>query len=310
MPIAPVSRASRLFVILNPSAGSYRAGEVHVALERHFACDDGTCDVHQTSGAEDLARLAREAAGRGCDVVVAAGGDGTVSAVAGGLVGTGARLGILPMGTGNVLARELGLPLALEEAVALLAGPHATTALDALKVGDRYFFTQVGVGLDALMIRGTRTEHKKRFGRLAYLWTAFTQLLGFRPRRFTIRVDGRREQHRASQVLVANSGTLGQPPFRWGPDIRPDDGRASVCIFRPHTLLDYTRLAWNFLRGRHRDEPSVRYRTAGQSVRIDSRRPLPVQADGEIIGRTPVTLEIIPGAVRVVVPPDGRPAEP
>lgn len=304
MPTVSGPRASRLFVILNPSSGRWRAGEVQAALERHFACGDGTCDVHQISKAEDLTALAREAAGRGCDIVVAAGGDGTVSAVAGGLVGSGSRLGILPMGTGNVLARELGLPLDLEGAVALLARPHATAALDAMKIGDRYFFTQVGVGLDALMIRDTSTEQKKRFGRLAYLGTALTRLLGFRPRRFTITVDDRCERRRASQVLVANSGTLGQPPFRWGPGIRPDDGRLSVCIFRPRTLLDYARLAWNVVRGRHREEPNIRYLDAARSVRIEARHPFPVQADGEILGQTPVALEIVPGAVRVVVPSD------
>lgn len=304
MSIAPARRASRLFVILNPGSGSFGAGEVRDVLARHFPCDDGTCDVHQLLEADDLGRLAREAAGRGCEVVVAAGGDGTVSAVAGGLVGTEARLGILPLGTGNVLARELGLPLVLEDAVALLAGPHATAALDAMKIGDRYFFTQVGVGIDALMIRDTSKEQKKRFGRLAYLWTGLTRLLGFRPRRFTIAVGDRREEHRATEVLVANSGTLGQEPFRWGPGIRPDDGRVDLCIFRTRSLLDYLRLAWNVVRRRHRDDPNLRYLEADRAVHIAARRPLPVQADGEIIGETPVTVEVVPGAVRVVVPAD------
>jgi YegS/Rv2252/BmrU family lipid kinase len=300
-------RGSQLFVIMNPAAGSCSAEEVHRALERHFPCDDGTCDVHRVTGEDNLEALARAAAERGCDVVVAAGGDGTVSAVAGGLVGTEARLGILPLGTGNVLARELGIPVDLEAAVGLLAGANASTPIDAMRVGDRHFFTQLGVGIDALMIRDTSKEQKKRFGRLAYIWTGLTRILGFQPRRFTIEADGRRKRLRASQVLAANSGTLGQPPFRWGPDIRPDDGRIDLCIIRAGTLLDYLALSWSVLRGRHRADPHFRFLVAERRARIESARPLPVQADGEIIGETPVEVEVIAGAVKVVVPEGDRP---
>ena len=182
-------RASRYFVILNPAAGGCLADVVDRVLERHFSCADGSCRVHRTTGAENLGELARGAAEEGCDVVIAAGGDGTVSAVASGLVGTEVPLGILPLGTGNVLARELGLPLDLDSACELIAGAHEETAIDALRIDGRHFFTQVGIGIDALMIRDTTKAHKKRFGRLAYLWTAFTRLLGFRPRRFSIRLD-------------------------------------------------------------------------------------------------------------------------
>src|SRR4051794_38901172 len=103
-------RASRLLVILNPGSGSYTARMVHEALARHLNCADGPCDVHEATGREHLTELARAATEQGWEIVVACGGDGTVSAVANGLVGTCAVLGILPLGTGNVLAQELGIP--------------------------------------------------------------------------------------------------------------------------------------------------------------------------------------------------------
>src|SRR4051812_5193041 len=136
---------SKLFVILNPKAGSFAEGTIQAALGASFSCEDGSCTIHETNGQENLEELARDAARRGGDVVVAAGGDGTVSAVADGLVGTGTPLGIIPLGTANVLARELGIPVAVEAAVALLAGPHRTVAIDAMKVGDKCYYTQVGV---------------------------------------------------------------------------------------------------------------------------------------------------------------------
>lgn len=309
MAIVSEVRASRFFVILNPAAGTYTADKVREALGKHFNCADGSCAVHQTSGHENLAELARSAADRGCDVVVAAGGDGTVSAVADGLVGLEIALGIIPLGTANVLARELGIPVDLNEACTLLSGPHAVAKIDAMELAGRHYYTQVGVGIDALMIRDTRREAKKRFGRVAYLWTGFTRLVGFQPRGFRLVVDGREVVQRGSQVVLANCGTLGQHPFRWGPDIRPDDGKVAVCIVRAKTMLHYVQLAWAVLTGQHRQSRHVRYLTSERSVRIETHQPLPVQADGEIVGKTPVEVGIVPGAVRVVVPvgDGGRP---
>ena len=171
-----------------------------------------------------------------------------------------------------------------------------------MRVGPACYFTQIGVGIDALMIRDTPREHKRRFGRVAYLWTAATRLLGFQPRRFELVTDGRRRRARASQIVVANSGILGQPPFRWGPDIRPDDGRLDVCIVRARNLVDYLKLSWHVLNGQHRQSTNVRYFAANRGVTIATRRPLPVQGDGEIIGETPVEIAVVPRAVVVIVP--------
>ena len=295
-----------VFTVLNPVAGNSEPSRVRQALERHLPADSTVWEIHESGPDDRIAEVVRAALGRGCDLVVAAGGDGMVSAVANGLVGDenghSVPLGIIPLGTTNVLARELGIPVDLELACQLLAGPHATTWIDGMRVGPACYFTQVGVGIDALMIRDTLREHKRRFGRVAYLWTAATRLLGFQPRRFALVTDGRQRRARASQIVVANSGVLGQPPFRWGPDIRPDDGRIDVCIVRARNLLDYLKLSWHVLAGQHRQSPNVRYFTAEQSVTIASRRPLPVQGDGEIIGETPIEIAVVPRAVAVIVP--------
>jgi diacylglycerol kinase (ATP) len=291
-----------VFVVLNPVSGSSDASEVRQALERSFPADRMVCEIHEVSPDERLADVVRGAIGRGCDLIVAAGGDGTVSAVANGLVGSPVPLGIIPLGTANVLARELGIPIALDPACELLAGAHATTRIDAMRVGDTCYFTQIGVGIDALMIRDTRREDKRRYGRVAYLWTAATRLVGFQPRQFTVTTDGHEKRTRASQVVVANCGILGQPPFRWGPDIRPDDGRLDVCIVRARSMLDYLKISWYVLTGQHKRSPNVRYLTARSRVTVASRHPLPVQGDGEIIGETPVAIEVVPDAVAVIVP--------
>jgi YegS/Rv2252/BmrU family lipid kinase len=296
------ARATRVFVVLNPRSGNCTAEDVRAALARHLPCDDGACQVHEVGEGDDIQGLVRDALRRDVDVVAAAGGDGTVSAVATGLTGSDVAMAIIPVGTSNVLARELRIPIDLDGAIGLIAGPHRVAGLDAMRVDGRLFFTQIGVGIDSLMIRDTRNEDKRRFGRVAYLWKGFLHLLGFHPRRFRVEADGVPRRSKASLVLVANCGIMGQPPFRWGPGIRPDDGRLDVCIIRPRNLLDYLAVAWNFLTLQRHRERHVLYLAAERAVTIESDRPLPVQADGEIVGDTPVRVEAVPGAVRVVVP--------
>jgi YegS/Rv2252/BmrU family lipid kinase len=301
----------RIFVVLNPVAGSCTAEVVRAAFERHFAADV-SYEIYETTGDEQLVDVVQKALKEDYQMVVAGGGDGTVSDVAEALAHSNIPLGIIPLGTANVLARELNIPIDLDGACALLIGEHATTSIDAMQVGEKLFVLQIGIGIDSLMIRDTGREDKRRFGRAAYIWTAFTRLLGYQPLRFSIAVDGKRLRPRASQVLIANGGVLGMPPFRWGPNIRPDDGRIDVCIVSAQTVLDYIGVAWHILRGQQKKDRRVRYLRAERSIAISADQPLPVQADGEIIGETPLQVQVIPDAIRVIVPtvPDAQTAEP
>ncbi len=303
---APASGCpGRVLAIMNPKAGAAAGDSIRRALSGCFAEDKCRLEVHETAEGEDLGAFIRDRLAKGVDLVVAVGGDGTVSSVADAMVGSGTPMGIVPMGTANVLARELKIPVDLDGAAGLLVAGHAHATIDAMRVGGRNYLTQVGVGLDALMIRDTSTEQKRRFGKAAYLWTALTRLAGHQPRTFTLEVDGRPIKSKASQVIVANVGTLGQPPFRWGPDIRLDDGKLDVCISKARTLIHYLGLAWHVVTRRHRADPNVRYDRAERSVSIATRHPVPVQADGEIIGETPVVVEVVPGALTVIVPAPG-----
>jgi YegS/Rv2252/BmrU family lipid kinase len=304
----------KVFAVLNPRSGSCTVEDVREAIRDHMA--GAEIEIHEVSEGDDLRAIVRDALRRGCDPIIAAGGDGTVSTVADVLVGTGTFLIVFPLGTANVLARELGIPIDLDGASRLGAGRlnpgslsgrrHAVVVIDAMKIAGRHYFTQVGVGIDSLMIRDTAVEQKRKFGRLAYIRTALTSLVGFQPRRFAVTVDDRTFSVKASQVLVANTGMMGGPMLRWGPDIRPDDGRLDVCIVRARSILDYAALFVHVLLGSHKKSPNVRYVVASRSVVIEAKHPLPVQADGEILGTTPVRIEIVPLALKVVVPESGR----
>jgi len=219
---------ARVFVVLNPMAGSSNALDIRQALQRKLG-EQIQIDIYETTGDEDVVAIVRDELANNPSVVVAAGGDGTISEVAEALVGTETRLGIIPVGTANVFARELGIPLDLDGACALLDDQPTTASVDAMKVGQQYFVLQIGIGIDSLMIRDTNRESKRRFGRAAYMWTAFTRLIGYQPTRFTIVADGKRLRPRALQVLIANGGVLGAPPFRWGRIYAPTTAR-SMCV--------------------------------------------------------------------------------
>ena len=132
----PAAHVGPVFVVLNPEAGRFEQLELREALRDKFRGAHSRYAIHVMTGPENIPWVVRQAVEEGFSLVVAAGGDGTVSAVVSGLVGTSVPLGIIPIGTGNALARELGIPLKLHKAVDLLVGAHTTRSIDAMQVGD------------------------------------------------------------------------------------------------------------------------------------------------------------------------------
>ena len=291
----------RVLVVLNPMAGSADEN-VREVIERHLAEHGWECDVHETREHEDLGVVTREAVEAGVDLCVSAGGDGTVAGVAGGLAHTDVPLGIVPVGTGNVLAQELGVPADTAGALDLLTGDHDVADLDAMNVGERYFLLNVSAGIGSLSMRDTEREAKRRFGLLAYIVTTLRILIGYQPRRFTVTVDGEARRLRASEVMVANSAAIGNPGVRLGANVYLDDGRLDLCVIRARTILDYIGLAWSVLARQQERSRQVSCIPVRERVRIDARHRLPVEADGEIIGETPVEVRFVPAALRVIVP--------
>jgi YegS/Rv2252/BmrU family lipid kinase len=296
--------SSRLFVAVNPHSKTGADTDLH-ALFPEVSIDTG-CVIHRLTANQQLTEVAREAARAGFDIVAAAGGDGTVAQVATGLIGTNARLGIIPLGTSNVLARELKIPLDPAQAVKLLCEPFAERTLDAMKVGDQYLFTQIGIGVNALAIQGASAQSKRRFGRFAYFWAGVKQLLGYNPTRFTIKADDVETAVRAVQVMVINSSEVGTLGIQWGHRVQCDDGEVEVCIMRGKTALDYAGMWLSLARRKPHLDRRIKYLRARQRITVRSHPPLPVQGDGEILGDTPLHVEVVPSAVRVLVPADAE----
>jgi diacylglycerol kinase family enzyme len=213
-------------------------------------------------------------------------------------------LAIVPSGTANVLARVLGVPLGVAEACDLAAGPQRVRRIDAMRAGAAIYLLHIGVGVGAVFMRDTPREAKRRFGRLAYIVTALRTFVGFQPRRFMIVVDGKRQRVSGAHVVLANGGLIGSDRISWGEHILPDDGVIDVCIVRAGTLRDYLGVALDTALGRQHVSRRLRYLTAREriAVNVDKGRPLPIQGDGEMIGDTPLLVEVLRGAVGVVTP--------
>lgn len=306
-------------VILNPVAGGAAPDEVEAALRATLGDRGAALEIVHTPSTDTADELAAwvedaivRAVGAGAELVIAAGGDGTVGMVADAMVRSGtsrqAVLGIVPQGTGNILARELGVPLGVDAAAALLGAGGAERALDAMRVDGRHYFTQLGVGLDARMIQATEREAQIAHGRAAYVAAFLQSAVNLGVARYACRVDGMELRLRAFQVVVANCATLGSAPFAWGPGILPDDGALDLCVYNTRRFLDPFVVAWKVLTNNHSRDALTRYYRATERVVVRSRPVMDVQADGEIIGRTPVTIELVAGALRVRVPE--RSAEP
>ncbi len=306
----------RVLLVVNPRAR--RVADREREALAGFAAAGVACDVRHTEAAGHAGEIARgvlpgdDALGDGpnpsapYDAVFTLGGDGTAMDVVAALAGSGVPVGVLPAGTGNLVARTLGVPLGTARAVAaLLGGARTCVDLGALSTAGggppRLFAFAAGVGVDARMIERASPAWKRRVGVLAYVVTATQAVLA--RERFGVRlvVDGEETVTDATAVMVANFGAVLGDAFRFGPGIREDDGRLDVCIFRPRSFVESVSVFARLVRKDFRPHPALLYR-AGQAIALDTDPPRPVQADGELLGRTPMTVRVLPLAATLLVP--------
>jgi diacylglycerol kinase family enzyme len=245
--------------------------------------------------------MVREALDAGANEVVAAGGDGTVSGVAEAVAGTGVAMGIVPTGTANMVARELGLPLSIAAATRAICRRERIVGMDAMASGDRSFIYQVVVGMGADINRLVSRSEKELLGRSSYLVAMLRALSEHRPLRARCRIDGREIEMWVNQLVIANAGILGTSPLRLGPGIRPDDGKVEVVAMRGKGRLDYLGSGMDMVFGNYQGH-GLRYFDARREVVLETEPSTVIKADGEFIGKTPLTVRVRPGAVKVIVP--------
>ena len=299
----------KTYVVLNPVAGVSEPGAVRARIEATLQEHDIPFEVYETTGKEDenIKQLVREAVKQGFKLFISAGGDGTLSNVIDGLVGSNIPLVIIPTGTWNALARALDIPLQVEPAIDLLFQPHRIQTIDAMEVNQSYFVLSVSAGIGAMTMQDVERKDKRRLGKLADLRKAVSELLEFRSFPFEVKIDDTVTSFRAAELMVANTSILGLKALRLDPNIRMDDGKLNVCRIYANTVTEYLKLGLSMLRGDQDRNWNVLCLEASNQVEIRSRERLPVQGDGELIGQLPVTVKLRPKAIQVVTPPNAEP---
>ena len=301
---------TRALLITNPAAARTDARAVR-AIRETLEGGGWTVDVQATGKSGDARRYAVEARDSGIDVVVCYGGDGTTMQAAAGLVGSDVALGLVPGGTGNLLAGNLRLPWEPAAAARVILRAHRLP-ID-LGVVDRgsvphYFAVCSGAGFDARLMADTLRAEKRRWKMGAYLARALVALPRVLSALHRVTVDGVVHERPAAMVLVANCGDLMPPFLRLRDDIAPDDGWLDVMTLDADGTLQSLAAFWEMVRGRWNRTRSPGKRVwfgRGRSVKVEmvAGAQQPVQMDGEVAGETPFEARLVPRALAVLVDP-------
>ena len=293
-------------VVLNPYAGQrdrrHELKEAMAYLEDH----GWQLTLRETRSPGEATTYARQAVAEGCSIVIAAGGDGTVSEVANGLARSEVALGMFPIGTTNVWALQMGIPPlwplrqhSLFEAAKVLAEGHIRR-VDLGQINSRYFLLWAGIGLDAKITEEVEPEAKKRLGALAFVITSIMVAKEFAGTKVQVTIDGC-EVNRRAILIVASNAQRYAGIMRLATRARLDDGLLDVLIFKGHGFPATLRHLFSVLTSRHLRDPQIEYYQA-QRVKISAAKPLSVHADDEPFTTTPVEISVVPRALRVVVP--------
>ena len=299
----------RTVLIINPTSGVSLLAETHhdipesneemiLSALRTYGIEP---EVWHTTLEDTGEGMAKKAADEHVDLVIAAGGDGTVHAVARGLIKREPTLAIIPMGTMNNLAHSLGIPLPLEAACAIIAKGE-TRVIDVGIINEQAFLEVAGIGIEALLFPAA--EEFKSPGFLPMVRgviDGLRVLLTYKATKIRISFDDKkRRPYQAIQVTVCNAPFYGIH-FQIAPNILMDDGLLDVVIFKNFSKLEYIRHAMSISQGRRVFQPKITHRRV-KSLRISTDHPVEIQADGEPHGHTPAVVTVAPGTLRVRVP--------
>lgn len=298
----------RLAVIFNPAAGqrTRRRLERTLSILRERGC---RLDLHETSARGHAEEFGRTIDGAQADMIVAAGGDGTINEVVNGMVAGGAAhgpaalpLALLPMGTANVLAMEIGLTLDPRRiAETILEGEVRPVVLG--RANGRLFSVMVGVGFDAHVVAGVDRALKKRIGKGAYIWESLRQMARFPYPEYRVSIDG--QQHEAASVIVAK-GRHYAGRFVCAPRARLDEPQFQVCLFQRRGAWNVLRYAFALGMNRLSSLPDLKIIEGGE-ILIENPKGDPVQGDGDLISCLPLSVGLLPGGLRIAMPPGTDP---
>jgi len=288
----------KVHVVINPAAGQDEPILNTLNEVFHPAGVDWENSLTHKSG--DAARLAAEAAASGVDLVAAYGGDGTQMEVTNGLLGTGVPLAILPGGTGNAMAHELGISLKLREAAELIVTSHKRRAVDLAKIGDQVFMLRAYAGVSA--DEAASREEKDKYGQLAYIQAGLKFIKDVTEAHYKVTVDGEIIEGEAVICYILNAGSLGGV---MGMDL-PKVGNVSISdgyldLYAVTKGIKPYRAVSKHIFNHEGSDAGVYY-WRGKEITLEANPVQDVWIDGDLGGKTPFTVSAMPQALEIVVP--------
>ena len=300
-------------LILNPTSGTSIMAPTHntpTSQEDQILQALHTYDIEPevwyTTPEDPGEGLAKKAADEHADIVIAAGGDGTIHAVASGLIERESVLGIIAMGTMNNLAHSLGIPVTIEEACTVIAQGE-THSIDIGKINGQIFIEVAGLGLEAALFPAAEEIKSSNLrSTIRGVFSGLKTLFTYKPIKLKIAMDGQERHHlNAIQVTICNAPIYGAH-LQAAPDARMDDGLLDVVIYKNFSKLEFLKHAISISQGRRELQPKIKRRRA-KFLRVSADHPVEMQADGLPHGTTPAIITIIPAALRVRIHADNAP---
>jgi YegS/Rv2252/BmrU family lipid kinase len=289
----------KVHVVINPAAGQDEP--ILNVLNDVFHPAGVTWDISLTHKSGDATRLAAEAAASGADLVAAYGGDGTQMEVANGLLGTGVHQAILPGGTGNAMAHELGVSINLAEATKLIVTSPKRRAVDLAKIGDQIFMLRAYTGLSA--DDAASREKKDKYGQLAYVQAALKFIKDVPETHYRATVDGEVIEGEALICFILNAGSIGGVMGLEIPEIGDVDvSDGYLDLYAITKGVKPLRAIYKYLLHRDYDTNVGVYSWRGKEITIEAASEQDVWIDGEVGGKTPFSVTVIPQALEIVVP--------
>jgi diacylglycerol kinase (ATP) len=300
--------AGTAILIANPSAGIYAQNTQQLQETLIYLRMQGwQAELYLTQHAGDAKRLAREAVEKGAEMVVAVGGDGTINEIIQELAGSETALGVLPSGTVNVWAREVGIPLENEKAREILVHGQ-TRRVDLGQINERYFLLMVGIGIDGEITHAVENRSLKKLGVLGYLIMATWLSINYNGFRSFIQIGEKIIRSNALQIVIGNTQLYaGTMKYTWL--AKCDDGLLDMCIVRKRGRLERLELLINLLLHRQKRSELIRYETSTE-IKIRTRQQVAIQVDGDAMGYTAkgypsTSIRVAPAALKVIVPRHG-----
>ena len=318
-------------LIYNPCSGQVVVGHELDNVVAMLSRSGWSVALRETSQPLEATELARQAANRGAGVVISAGGDGTVNEVANGLVNTDAALGVLPVGTTNSWALQMGIPAPnpmipgrktvklvanLEERIArplpanyyrkvLLDAARVlvegrTVAVDVGEISGRYFLMWAGIGLDAAILESISLKEKRALGTWAYVFTAIGSGYRYSSTDVWLNLDGKVIKVSTPLIVVSNIQLYGGV-LTIGAKARVNDAKLDVCVFKGEGFFTFVQHALKVLSRHHLRDPKIEYYQCSEII-VESNRALPVHVDGDPFTETPVAIRTVSSALKVIVP--------